>query len=474
MNLNKLINQFKVDCDFVSIRCVEQKNRLLTAKNGAYESASLNHTKGVMIEVLVDGQFAYAATDNLSTDSLTRCFKNARAIAKNASKYKIANLDVLDRGNTKGLYRSNTKYQMDSLSLSEIQARLIEASGHLKVSDKVINAKAYAQLSKTSSTLVSSTGMEIEQHFDQINFDLMATSQDANDVQSRSLGMMNAQGGLEHLDTNFLNTHAQRIGKESLELLEASECPTGEFDLLLAPDQLYLQIHESIGHPLEIDRIIGDERNYAGWSFVSASDFGNLKYGSDILNVTFDPTHEGELASYQFDDLGVKASKEYLIKDGVLMRGLGSIESQKRSGINGVASSRATSWNRAPIDRMANINIEPGKSSLKDMISATEKGIYMQTNRSWSIDDYRNKFQFGCEYAQLIENGKITKTLKNPNYHGISIPFWNALKMVGDQSSFEVWGSFYCGKGEPNQIIRVGHAMPTCLFENVSVFGGHQ
>ena len=208
-------------------------------------------------------------------------------------------------------------------------------------------------------------------------------------------------------------------------LLEADECPTETTDLLLSPDQMFLQIHESIGHPLELDRILGDERNYAGWSFVKPSDFGVLKYGSTLMNVTFDPTVIGENASYFADDIGAVATREYLIQDGILKRGLGSLESQARLKLPGVSSQRATSWNRAPIDRMSNVNLEPGTSSLDQMITSVERGVFMQTTRSWSIDDYRNKFQFGCEYAQLIENGELTKLLKNPNYRGITAPFWN-------------------------------------------------
>jgi len=235
---------------------------------------------------------------------------------------------------------------------------------------------------------------------------------------------------------------------------------------------MMLQIHESIGHALEVDRILGDERNYAGWSFVKLEDFGKLQYGSKHMNITFDPTLESEFASYAFDDGGLKATKEYLIKDGLLVRGLGGQESQIRSGLDGVANFRASSWNRAPIDRMANINLEPGDSTFEDLISQVEYGVYMESNKSWSIDDYRNKFQFGCEYGKLIENGKMTKTVKNPNYRGISNPFWRSLKGVGNEDTFGIYGTPNCGKGEPNQVIRVGHASPTCLFENIQIFGG--
>ena len=308
-----------------------------------------------------------------------------------------------------------------------------------------------------------------------MSMDFAATAQDGNIIQSRSANGRLArsfQAGYEVFNELELLDKAQLVGEQAIELLKAEECPTEKTNLVIAPDQMMLQIHESIGHALELDRILGDERNYAGWSFVKLSDFGKLKYGSDLLNVTFDPTLKGEFASYKFDDGGDIATKEYLIKNGLLIRGLGGIESQKRSKIPGVANFRSSSWNRTPIDRMANLNIEPGDSSFDDMISSIEKGVYMESNRSWSIDDYRNKFQFGCEYGKLIENGKLTKTIKNPNYRAISTPFWNSLKMVGNEDTFAYYGTPYCGKGEPNQSIRVGHASPVCFFENIDVFGG--
>ena len=277
---------------------------------------------------------------------------------------------------------------------------------------------------------------------------------------------------MEEFDEDLIMARAQRVGEQALELLDADDCPTETTNLVLAPDQMMLQIHESVGHALEVDRILGDERNYAGWSFVREADFGKLQYGSKIMNITFDPTVDNQFACYGYDDGGLKAERDFIIKDGLLVKGLGGKESQLRSGVPGVANFRASSWNRAPIDRMANLNLEPGDSTFDEIIAAVDHGVYMETNRSWSIDDYRNKFQFGCEYGKLIENGKLTKTLKNPNYRAISNPFWNSLKMLGNQDTFEVYGTPYCGKGEPNQAIRVGHASPVCLFENVEVFGG--
>jgi len=187
---------------------------------------------------------------------------------------------------------------------------------------------------------------------------------------------------------------------------------------------------------------------------------------------TFDPTFPAEFASYGYDDEGAKAEKQYIIKDGILRRALGGTVSQARTGFDGVANSRATTWNRPPIDRMANLNLEPADATMDEMIAAAERGIYMKTVNCWSIDDSRNKFQFGCEWGRLIENGKLAGVVKNPNYRGISATFWRSLKAVGEPGCVEVMGTPNCGKGEPNQGQTVGHSSPACLFENVDVFGG--
>jgi predicted Zn-dependent protease len=309
--------------------------------------------------------------------------------------------------------------------------------------------------------------------------DMEATARAGAETQTRSLhgGRGNCyQTGAEyfkapHALENALKSAAD-ISREAIELLTAEDCPTETCDVILSPDQMILQIHESIGHPLELDRILGDERNFAGWSFVQPEDFGKLQYGSAKMNVVFDPTVSNELASYKFDEVGNPSEKKYLVKNGILQAGLGSLESQMRSKISGVANSRSSSWNRAPIDRMANINLEGGELTLEEMIAQVEHGVIMYANRSWSIDDYRRKFQFGCEYARRIENGKLTKVLKNPNYRGVTVPFWNSLIGVTKTSTVETYGSPYCGKGEPSQVIRVGHSSPYALFKNLEVFGG--
>ena len=272
---------------------------------------------------------------------------------------------------------------------------LLKSNKFLTSNDKVVSASSMAMMVETEFNYVCTNGSNANPKFLILITDQAVNVKDGDVFQTRSMGRMGHQMGMEALDEDVVMANCEKVLSEAIELLSAEECPTGNMDIVIAPSQMVLQIHESIGHALEIDRILGDERNYAGWSFVRLEDFGKLKYGSDIMNVTFDPTISNEMASYMFDDGGMKANKEYLIKDGILIRGLGGMESQSRSNTPAVANFRASSWNRAPIDRMANLNLEPGDSSFDDMISSVEKGVYVETNKSWSIDDYRNKFQFG-------------------------------------------------------------------------------
>jgi len=470
-----LLGAIDVPAQWVGLREVYESHTPRMIRDGVPVANAKTSTHGIMVEVLVDGQFGYYGTPDMSTSGISNAAKKAFRQAKIASQNAIFNFDDSARPAHKGEYQSPFIKNASSLSAGHLNDILLEAYSNLKVSDKIVSASSLCQLIETTSKFVSSNGSDIRQDFLMLEFDLSATAVDGPNQQTRTFGGMRGtcrQMGLEYFDKYEIMANANRIGEQAIELLDAKDCPTGEMDLIIAPDQMMLQIHESIGHALEVDRILGDERNYAGWSFVKMEDFGSLQYGSELMNITFDPTLESEFASYAFDDGGLRATKEFLIKDGLLIRGLGGKESQIRSGLDGVANFRSSSWNRAPIDRMANINLEPGASSFDDLIEQVEYGVYMESNKSWSIDDYRNKFQFGCEYGRLIEDGKLTSTVKNPNYRGISTPFWNSLKGVGNRDTLGIYGTPNCGKGEPNQIIRVGHASPACLFDNVQVFGG--
>ena len=473
-DLEKTLNDLTVNADWIGLRQVNDVTTTKVFRDAKPQSNGRKYTNGVMVEVIVNGQLGYCATNRLDLASIQWAVEMAQQQARQASQWSIFHFNTNIRPSTKGTYKFTANISKNHIIEKDLNDLLIETCHRLKVSDQIVKTTAVAQISQIKHHFVSSNGANIEQEFHLVATDYEATAQEGNIVQKRTDNGMMArcyQGGLEYLNTELTFARVQRIGEEAVKLLSAEECPDMITTLVLAPDQMMLQIHESIGHPLELDRILGDERNYAGSSFVKLTDFGTLAYGSSLMNVTFDPTVQGELASYGFDDAGLKAEKEYLIKDGILLRGLGSLESQARAKVPGVANFRSSSWNRPPIDRMANLNLESGKSSFSEIISSIEHGVYMQSNRSWSIDDYRNKFQFGCEYARLIENGKLTKTLRNPNYRGVTQHFWHNLVFVGDDSTREIYGTPYCGKGEPNQCIRVGHASPVCAFQNIQVFG---
>ncbi|MCF8210762.1 MAG: TldD/PmbA family protein [Rhodoferax sp.] len=455
--------------EWVGLRYSSETTSSRCVRNDMPEKNETSSDAGAMCEVLVDGHFGYAATADTSLLGLQRAFERAISTTGTTSAYKAHRFTPAQRPASVGSYQSSSDKALGSTSLAEITDCLRTASAAMKGSDLLVNRSARAMTIQTRLAYFSSNGAAIEQNFEMVNIDLAATAAKGLESQTRTWSHTAQQGG-EVFERARWTTEAQRIAAEALELLAAENCPTGTMDLILMPDQMMLQIHESIGHPLELDRILGDERNYAGWSFVKPADFGSLRYGSALMNVSFDPGVRHEFASYAFDDGGNPAKRELLIEGGMLRRGLGALESQVRSGLPGVANFRSASWNRAPIDRMANLNLEPGTSTLDELIAQVEDGVLMTTNRSWSIDDYRNKFQFGCERGQRIRNGKLGAVLRNPNYRGVTVDFWSRLAGVGKDTV--AYGTPYCGKGEPSQVIRVGHASPPCLFQDVQVFGG--
>ena len=457
---------------FCSLRLVEEISQHVSVRQNIVQPVTNSEDLGAMITVVDAGGLGYAATSDLSQAGLARAAERARAWASRSAARSVLDWSRLRPAGHSGAYATPLVRPWTSVPLADKIDLLRRVCEQLKTDARIVDWEASLSHTEHHTLYMTADGTRVRQDLHLLVPMLSATANAGSDTQTRTFGGRGfcRQGGLEVLDQTGFETAAPRIAAEAVELLDAPNCPQARLDVLLAPDQMMLQIHESIGHPLELDRILGDERNYAGTSFVTPDMFGSYRYGSELLNITFDPGRTEEFASYGFDDDGQPAQREYLIRHGVLQRGLGGLSSQARSELPGVASSRAQSWNRPPIDRMANLNLEAGESSFGDMVAAVERGVYMQTNTSWSIDDSRNKFQFGCEWGRLIENGRLTSVVKNPNYRGVSATFWRSLKMVGSQ--LQVLGTPYCGKGEPNQIIRVGHAAPPCLFGEVDVFGG--
>lgn len=462
------------DLDFCSLRLVSTRTESLSIRKGVLQPLHDADDLGAMITVRQGRGLGYAATADLSGAGLSRAIARAREWAERTAAHSVFDHSRVVMPEPTGSWRSPVRQPWDAEPLPDRLARVRAAAASLPDDPRLVEWEVALDHTRVETRLVTSGGGDVTQVFDMVSPDATVVAQVDGRTQTRSLGLRghSRQGGLEIADeVDFLGMPG-RLAGEALALLSAPDCPSGTMDLLLAPDQMMLQIHESIGHPLELDRILGDERNYAGTSFVTPDMFGTYRYGSELLNVSFDPGVPGELAGYAWDDDGAPAERQMLIRGGVLERGLGGVVSQARSGVPGVACTRAAGWNRPPIDRMANLNVEPGDSPLPALIAGVERGVLMRTNTSWSIDDSRNKFQFGCEWGQLIEDGELKGIVRNPNYRGVSATFWRGLIGVGDRSTFEVWGTPYCGKGEPNQLARVGHAAPYCLFAGVDVFGG--
>ncbi|QTN24985.1 TldD/PmbA family protein [Rhizobacter sp. AJA081-3] len=463
-----------------TLRAVDELSETLTVRQDVAEAPQRCRDTGVMVSVSRDGGLGHAATADLSEAGLADAFVRAGRMARAVAGRMVFDPADLPAVTATGRYEGVVRRPLQALGLGERLALLREVCAQAGGDSRIVDRVASLLTVQFEQLLLTSDGGRSEQRWSQTMPHVQATAHVGGVTQTRSsAGQYNGwcqQGGLEVLERARFATEGARVAAEAIELAMAPPCPGGTMDVLLMPDQMMLQIHESIGHPLELDRILGDERNFAGTSFVTLDMFGHYAYGSELLNVTYDPTRPEQIASFGFDDEGEPAQRRHLIENGILKRPLGGAVSLARArtirpDLEGVATARASSWNRAPIDRMSNLNIEPGTSTLDEMIASIEHGVMLHTNVSWSIDDSRNKFQFGCESGRMIRHGKLAELVRDPSYRGISATFWRSLAMVGDEGTFEVMGTPYCGKGEPSQMVRVGHAAPACKFSRVAVVG---
>ncbi|MGE0799724.1 MAG: TldD/PmbA family protein [Lautropia sp.] len=473
-------------CDFWSLRAVAEQSESLRVRQDIAEAPARGSDRGAMVTVVADGGIGHAATADLDAAGLKRAFDQARALASAMAGRGVHRFDAGTLPSPRGQHQGPYRRPLPA-TLAERIELLRVACAALRIDARIVDWSAQLQTAETEQIHLTGDGGLALQRFHYTVPNLTAVAQAAGQTQIRtSGGQYNGfcrQGGYEVLERSGLLTDGARVADEAIQLALAPNCPSGDLDLLLMPDQMILQIHESIGHPLELDRILGDERNFAGTSFVTPEMLGSYRYGSECLNVAYDPEPADEFASFAFDDDGSAARKTLLIERGILLQPLGGAVSMARArgldpagrwSTTPVATARASSWNRAPIDRMSNLNIEPGDASLADLIGGIDDGVLMKTNCSWSIDDSRNKFQFGCELGQRIRGGRLAELVRNPNYRGVSATFWRSLARVGDASTRETLGTPYCGKGEPMQVVRVGHASPACVFRSVAVFGAAQ
>ena len=465
--------------DYGDIRYTEKTVEHIIVKNDHVEQIEQTSSHGIGIRVLLDGAWGFAATYKLDKKEVEDHIEKAIHIAKGSKTVSRDNV-VLAPAEVY-IHKYYTRYKKDPFKIPlEQKIELLVSSTKLVDGNENIKLRrAVMQCWKEKKIFLSTEGANIEQNFIECGAGLSVGVSDGKDFQIRSyptsFGGNVAQRGYEFIEELKIPDNAEQTAKEALQIINSENCKKDKMDLILASDQLALQIHESCGHPTELDRVFGSEASYAGTSFLTPEKFNNFRYGSDKVTIVADATITTAIGGFAYDDEGIPAQRVELVKNGLFKGYLTSRETvtkfNRLYGQNIVPGGmmRAFSWSNIPLIRMTNISIEPGDWTLEELIKDTKKGIYMQTNRSWSIDDLRLNFQFGTEIAWLIENGELTRVVKNPIYSGITPEFWNSCDAVCNQKHFIMWGLTNCGKGEPSQYMHVAHGASPARFRNVDV-----
>jgi TldD protein len=459
--------------DYADARMVTEESESLTVKNQEMEGIDRSRSVGVGIRVLVNGYWGFAATARANDEEVARTARLAVAIARAAARLPGVAVRLAEVEPVVATWSSSVQVDPFTVPLEEKVSLLMEASRRMQEVKGVSFAEAALDLYRRHTLFASSEGALIEQTIVNSGGGIEATALADGEMQRRSYpnsfrGHITA-AGWEHIPRLGLVEEAERTGREAVELLSAKECPSEVTTLVLDSGQMELQIHESIGHPIELDRVLGMEEAYAGSSFLTPGDRGSLRYASPLVSVTADATLPGGLGTFGFDDEGVPAQRVPVIVDGIFENFLTSRETAGVVDQSSNGTSRADGWSHLPLIRMTNISIEPREGSLAEIIADTDDGIFMTTNNSWSIDDKRINFQFGCEAAWRIERGRLTRMYRNPNYTGITPRFWGSCDAVAGREDWVVWGTPNCGKGQPGQIGRVGHGAAPGRFRDVQV-----
>jgi TldD protein len=458
---------------YADARLVEEDTETLTVRNQQMEGIDRSRSTGVGIRVLVDGYLGFAAVARTDPGEVERTARLAVEIARAAARLPRDPIRLSDVEPVTASWASPVQEDPFTIALEEKVALLMEASRRMQSVDGVTFGEASLDFFRRHSFFASSEGALIEQTVTHSGGGIEATAIGDGELQRRSFpnsfrGHITA-AGWEHIPRLALVEEAERIGTEAVELLRAKDCPSEVTTLIIDSGQVGLQVHESIGHPTELDRVLGMEAAYAGTSFLTPGDRGRLRYGSPLITITADATIPGGLGTFGFDDEGVPAQRVPLIERGTFVEFQSSRETAAVLGERSNGTMRADGWGNLPLIRMTNINLEPGEGSLEEIVGDTADGILMSTNQSWSIDDKRVNFQFGCEIAWRIKDGRRTELYRNPNYTGITTEFWGSCDLVGGREEWVLWGTPNCGKGQPGQTARVGHGTPPARFRDVQV-----
>ena len=471
--LSRALNLASVQgASYCDVRLVETNQERFVVRSGAVETLSNDESQGIGVRVLVSGCWGFASTNIVAPDEIDRITNVAVEIAKASAQSSTGQVSLGPPVTSQGVYTTPIRVNPFTISLEDKLGLLLEADARMG-SVKGISARTGNLIFiKEHKIFANSEGAHVEQTIYEAGGGIMATARGNGEIQRRSYPQsMRQQGcaGWEFVDSMDLAGNAERIASEAVALLSAKHCPSGVTTLIVGASQLGLQIHESCGHAIELDRVLGSEAAYAGTSFLTTDKLNNFQYGSEHINITADSVRLPGLGSYGWDDEGVPAQSTPVVQNGQFTGYLTSRETA--SGLNLIpnGSMRAASWNRIPLIRMNNVSLEPGNWNLDDLIADTDDGILMEMNRSWSIDDRRFNFQFGTEIGYEIKKGKLGKALRNCTYTGITPEFWNSCDAVCNEELWTMWGIPNCGKGQPGQIGHTGHGASPARFRNIQV-----
>uniref|UniRef100_A0A7C6EKJ5 TldD/PmbA family protein n=1 Tax=candidate division WOR-3 bacterium TaxID=2052148 RepID=A0A7C6EKJ5_UNCW3 len=467
--LKNIIDNLKLKkVTYGDVRLVQEETESIMIKNGIIEALTHTFDMGFGVRVLKDNGWGFASSNLINNTEANRVTKNALLIAEASAKIKGNPVVLSSIEPQKGSYRSNVQIDPFKVPISEKIDLLLKCDKVISGNQKIKTRYSFMLFRRVKVYFYSTEGSKINQEFTYVGGGIKAFAMDQGELQIRSYDDY-GQCGYEFIQGLKLVENAERVKEEAVMLLSAKPCPSMKTTVILDSNQMVLQVHESCGHPTELDRVLGTEASYAGTSFMTPEKLNNLKYGSDIVNIVADATIPYGLGTFGWDDEGIPAQKVYLIKNGLFVGYQSSRETAPVVNARSSGNMRADGWNRIPLIRMTNINLLPGEWKLEDMIADTKEGLFMTTNKSWSIDDKRLNFQFGCELARKIENGKLTEVYKNPTYADITPQFWNKCDAIGNENHWHLYGVPNCGKGEPGQSMFVGHATAPARFRNVQV-----
>ncbi|PKK82109.1 MAG: peptidase C69 [candidate division Zixibacteria bacterium HGW-Zixibacteria-1] len=459
--------------DYADCRYVRTEKESIQVTDGTVDSLSKVVNVGVGVRVLHNGAWGFAAVASTGEADIKKAANKALQTARASASAKKESVKLAEQEAFKDHYATPCEKDPFAVPTDEKIGLLLEICEKLKTDDKIKMAKASLDFYRTNKLFFSTEGAEIEQDIIESGGGYEVVASDGNEVQKRSYPNSHrgdyATRGYEFIDGLQLLENVDKTREEAIQLLTADDCPDTETDIIICGSQMALQVHESCGHPSELDRVLGTEISLAGGSFMQPDGLNNLKYGSDIVNIFADATIPGALGSFGYDDEGVKAQRAPIIKEGVHVGYLTSRETAPIVGKRSNGTMRADGWNRIPLIRMTNINLEPGEWELDDLIADTKRGIFFDMNKVWSIDDKRLNFQFGVECAWEIKDGKLGRMFKNPLYTGMTPKFWNSCDAICNHKHWRVWGVPNCGKGEPMQTARVAHGTAPTRFRKVKV-----